>query len=275
MQGVDEEKIPQQKNPKKGVVFGVFFLALFAAIFGIFQIRKNLYPDLAWANPFKSTARQNDTPPISSALTDALALQAKDTDGDGLSDYDEMNRYKTSPYLKDTDSDGIDDKAEITQGTDPNCPKGQDCAPVVTAKNGEILPNPPFGKEGDLFPFVKGGTEGGFATTSSPQSKQGVVTGQAPPFTPENARALLRKGGLTEEQIAQFDDATLRQMYEESVQKIATTPTVPSSAQQYTPAQIRELLKANGVSEELLQSVDDATIMQIFTEAISKQGQAQ
>lgn len=248
MQGVDEEKTPEQRNPKKGVVFGVFFLALFAAIFGIFQIRKNLHPDLAWANPFQSSTRQNESPAFSSALTDALALQAKDTDGDGLSDYDELNRYHTSPYLKDTDSDGVDDKAEITQNTDPNCPKGQDCAPVAPRKE-EVLP-----------PFIKGGTEGGFATTNT-----------APPFTPENARALLRKGGLTEEQIAQFDDATLRQMYEESVQKTAATPTPQPQAQQYTPAQIRELLKASGISEELLRSVDDATIMQIFNEAIKGQ----
>lgn len=36
-----------------------------------------------------------------------------DTDGDGLSDGDEVNTYRTSPLLKDTDGDGISDGDEV------------------------------------------------------------------------------------------------------------------------------------------------------------------
>ena len=50
-----------------------------------------------------------------------------DTDGDGVSDWDEANIYKTSMYLEDTDGDGIPDGREINQKTDPNCPTGQQC----------------------------------------------------------------------------------------------------------------------------------------------------
>lgn len=50
-----------------------------------------------------------------------------DSDGDGLSNYDEINIYGTSPYLEDSDSDGISDYDEIAQGTDPTCPTGQIC----------------------------------------------------------------------------------------------------------------------------------------------------
>lgn len=50
-----------------------------------------------------------------------------DSDGDGLTDSEEINTYKTSPYLEDSDSDGISDKQEVAQGTDPNCPIGQNC----------------------------------------------------------------------------------------------------------------------------------------------------
>lgn len=58
-----------------------------------------------------------------------LELQkTKDTDRDGLSDYDELYLYHTSPYLADSDSDGIQDAVEIAQGTDPNCPSGKPCA---------------------------------------------------------------------------------------------------------------------------------------------------
>ena len=41
-----------------------------------------------------------------------------DTDGDGLSDGDEVNRYFTNPLEIDSDGDGFDDKAEIDFGSD-------------------------------------------------------------------------------------------------------------------------------------------------------------
>lgn len=61
------------------------------------------------------------------STTAAVSLTDRDTDGDGLSDYDELNIYHTSPYLEDSDSDGLPDNAEVKNGTDPNCPSGQDC----------------------------------------------------------------------------------------------------------------------------------------------------
>ena len=40
-----------------------------------------------------------------------------DTDGDGIIDFDEINRFHTDPYKVDTDGDGIDDKTEIRSYT--------------------------------------------------------------------------------------------------------------------------------------------------------------
>jgi hypothetical protein len=45
-----------------------------------------------------------------------------DTDGDGLSDYDEINIYHASPLLKDSDGDGFDDGFEVNAGFKPNLP---------------------------------------------------------------------------------------------------------------------------------------------------------
>lgn len=42
-----------------------------------------------------------------------------DTDEDGLSDYDEVKKYKTYPLKEDTDGDGISDNGEIKLGLDP------------------------------------------------------------------------------------------------------------------------------------------------------------
>jgi len=65
--------------------------------------------------------------------------QTRDTDHDGLSDYDEINIYHTSPFIEDTDGDGISDGQEVKNGTDPLCPEGTNCgvtnlaAPIATS----------------------------------------------------------------------------------------------------------------------------------------------
>jgi hypothetical protein len=43
-----------------------------------------------------------------------------DSDGDTLSDGDEVNLYGTSPILVDSDNDGFNDDVEITEGSDPS-----------------------------------------------------------------------------------------------------------------------------------------------------------
>lgn len=45
-----------------------------------------------------------------------------DTDEDGLSDFDEVNEHDTDPGKADTDGDGYDDGAEIEAGSNPNDP---------------------------------------------------------------------------------------------------------------------------------------------------------
>ncbi|MDB4666378.1 leucine-rich repeat protein [Akkermansiaceae bacterium] len=44
----------------------------------------------------------------------------RDSDGDGLSNYDEIVIHATNPNQMDTDEDGFDDDEEILKGTDPN-----------------------------------------------------------------------------------------------------------------------------------------------------------
>ncbi|MFO7660092.1 MAG: OmpA family protein [Candidatus Cloacimonadaceae bacterium] len=47
-------------------------------------------------------------------------LNKLDTDGDGLSDYDEINKYRTDPKKADTDGDGLSDGDEVLKyRTDP------------------------------------------------------------------------------------------------------------------------------------------------------------
>lgn len=97
-------------------LFSILVLAVMSL--GFWQIKINVL------NPFK--------PPVGGFeevdLNTVLALDPDiDTDGDGLSDYDEINIYGTSPYLEDTDSDGISDYDEVMRGSDPLCPEGKSC----------------------------------------------------------------------------------------------------------------------------------------------------
>ncbi len=53
---------------------------------------------------------------IKERIGDAIT---KDSDKDGISDYDEVNLYQTNPFTADTDGDGFIDSVEITQGFNP------------------------------------------------------------------------------------------------------------------------------------------------------------
>lgn len=52
--------------------------------------------------------------------TISIANSAEDSDGDGLTDYEETYIHETDPLDPDSDNDGFDDQEEITLGTDPN-----------------------------------------------------------------------------------------------------------------------------------------------------------
>lgn len=72
--------------------------------------------------------------------SDNLELKKIDTDGDGISDWDELFVYGTSPYLEDTDGDGLSDYEEIfSYRTDPNCPEGQNCSGSLSKTEAQKL----------------------------------------------------------------------------------------------------------------------------------------
>lgn len=115
-------------NKRHQVAFVLLCVAFLAIVsLWVVQLRKNISDPLHPSGPASAPTAQADTP-----NSDA-DLKAKDTDGDGLNDWDERNIYKTSPYLGDTDSDGFNDKQEVDSNNDPNCPRGQQCTVSPTA----------------------------------------------------------------------------------------------------------------------------------------------
>ena len=98
-----------------------------------------------------------------------------DTDGDGISDFDEVNLYRTNPQLADTDGDGFTDGVEIMRGFDPTnalieavmtyqSPK--DVVGVVTTNTLQVL---------QVEPKVI------VASSNEPESVQAVVRGRGLP----------------------------------------------------------------------------------------------
>jgi len=111
-----------EKNRKIGL-FVLIFLAFLVVLFWFWQFEKKVYEPFY---PKKLTSAPSSLC-ASGNCQNENDLNQRDTDGDGLNDWDELNYYYTSPYLEDTDGDGLSDKDEIDQDLDPNCFLGQDC----------------------------------------------------------------------------------------------------------------------------------------------------
>ncbi len=66
-------------------------------------------------------------------------IRKRDTDGDGLSDGEEVNQRHTNPLLADTDGDGIPDGVEAQTGSDPLNPNSFNLAKALSSV--EVTPN--------------------------------------------------------------------------------------------------------------------------------------
>lgn len=122
----EQEPDQPEKNLSKNQKWAVAGLAVFAVLIVVLwsvQLKNNIYGPLN-----SGSTGTNETAQVSDQTASDLALKNKDTDSDGLNDYDELNIYKTSPYLEDSDGDKLKDGEEVAKGADPNCPAGRTCA---------------------------------------------------------------------------------------------------------------------------------------------------
>ncbi|MCA9358753.1 hypothetical protein KC926_00950 [Candidatus Kaiserbacteria bacterium] len=84
-----------------------------------------------------------------------------DTDKDGISDFDEVNIYKTNPELSDTDNDGVTDGIEIARGYDPNDSKVEAVIEYESPKESLALVHDDLIQVENVSPIKKVGGEGG------------------------------------------------------------------------------------------------------------------
>lgn len=182
-------------KPQKRAVLFLFFLAIIVVIFWVVQMRAHIN------DPFNYDSQTK----TSSELDYADALMANDIDGDGLSDYDEMYTYSTSPYLEDSDSDGLSDKQEVEQGTDPNCATGQTCGSsdfTTTSSSTADYINDTLDSSGLD------------ASSAEESALQQVLSGDIDAAT---LRRLLIESGANQTELEQISDEDLMKSYQETL----------------------------------------------------------
>lgn len=138
-QNDDLEPQPLKPSLSKNQKIAAASLAVFAVLIVVLwsvQLKNNIY------GPLNGAADSAGSELANNQTANDLALKNKDTDADGLNDYDELNLYKTSPYLADSDSDGDKDGDEVKKGADPNCPQGRTCFNASLGENGAASGTP-------------------------------------------------------------------------------------------------------------------------------------
>jgi len=213
---------PGRTNLNKSQKIAVIVLAFFAflvIIMWIIQFNKNINSPLSGSS--ENYQNQGAGSCIGPDCPDnEQDLKNKDTDGDGLTDWDELNLYNTSPYLEDSDSDGFSDKSEIDSNNDPNCPSGKQCIGLESgqgASSPEAQGNENSGISGGEI-LNQLGIEAPASQTNpnstQEQELQNVLSGQGDAAT---LRKMLLEAGMSQELLNQISDEDLLKSYQETL----------------------------------------------------------
>ncbi|MBM5789819.1 hypothetical protein FJZ23_01900 [Candidatus Parcubacteria bacterium] len=204
---------PRTLTSEQKVAFALLvFLALGGVYFGFRSFGANIRRpfDLQIAKYLRgekfTTSSQREAAELEASKT-------RDTDGDGLTDYDELYVYKTSPYLADSDSDGFDDKTEIFSNNDPNCPKDTVCgseAETVPSQNAVPELVQALGQASALL-------SAGEFDFDSPED----VAAFFKQATIEEIRNALLQTGMSQEELDQISDEDLERFFNTTLDEAA------------------------------------------------------
>ncbi len=269
------ENPPRHRN-EKIIISVLIVVGILAIFFGAKSFSDNIfYP--TWLR------MDNASVSDSQDLAEVQALKNKDTDGDGLSDYDETYVYRSSPYLADSNSNGINDKQEVLAGKDPSC-IGDNCG---------------------LLPVDVSST----SINSVP--KLGQDDSQNISFTPAQLREMLISSGIAKEEVDMLNDQQIIVLYQKAVsqpdgvapsasdidqtiqelQSLSTTTNiaVPNSnisnsstsvvaapntsalndLKNISMADFRQLLLTNGMPKATLDQISDEQLKQMLDQQLS------
>lgn len=157
----------------------------------------------------------------------------RDTDGDGISDYDEEKMLGTSPYLRDTDGDGSADNVELALGQNPNCVSGKPCSgPAVDVSSLESGTSFLGGKIEESGNELYAAFQRGVNDQKIALQANGSATSSALQTDlirdPDEIRKLIRESGkiepavldnITDEQLLQVYDQALVEVSQKNLQQ--------------------------------------------------------
>jgi hypothetical protein len=246
-------------------LWSVVAIGFFVIVFGVFQLRSQLFSHDRVAASIREklytlAAQDADSYLSKNSEGENLAsLQDKDTDEDGMSDFEELYVHATSPYLADSDSDTVIDSEELAAGTNPNCPEGQAC----TIQGGSA---------------ATGGTsaESAFADLNPAQLGIDTSTGEV---DPEELRKKLAEYGVPQDVLEGTDDATLLKLFNETLaggvnaggtDPIQVIQTQAETIRNMTLDEKRELLAQSGLDAQTIEGLDEETINQLFDQATTQ-----
>jgi len=214
---------PTGKNQKMAAA-GLAAFAFLVVIIWAVQLKNSIYA------PFYGPVDTTGSELVSGQTAADQVLRNKDTDSDGLTDYDESNIYKTSPYLSDSDGDGLSDGDEVKNGADPNCPTGRDCA-------------------------TSGFTDDGPVSSTTPSSTDVLnnLSNQS-----EALNSLLNQYNASQPATGSAGGGGTSDLTEEQKKALRNIDA----------ASLRQLLLENGLEQDVLDSISDEELMKSYNETL-------
>ncbi len=199
---------------RKIIVLALSVFSVAAIFFGFWKINDSIYSPFYLGEKFEAEETITKTGPTNCSglyCVDETEAKSKDSDNDGLSDWEEINIYLTSPYLEDTDGDGISDLDEILGGTDPNCPEGKDCSTTLVDYYGKDSLN----RSLDEMQIIE---EKIYSELEAKEDKvlENMLSGS---LNTDSLRQLLISGGLEKDVVEAFSEQELIDLYTEVLQE--------------------------------------------------------
>jgi hypothetical protein len=212
--------------------FSVSILALcgfFAIVLSMVHMRENIRsPFLVNNDEVLATKKLVGT----SLAEDEARLKRIDTDGDGLSDFDEINIFHTNANLRDTCGDGMSDNIRIATGKNLNCsaqmsnPSGaidvssllrESASSSIGIGAIDLSPPQPIGL--DTAGLLKA-SEDAVTVENSISDKENIF--QLLPRDPEQIRTALQ-GKVDAEKLRTISDAELLKVYDQAIVQFKST----------------------------------------------------